>query len=251
MISPHAVVQTPDVGVGTTIAEFAIVRSGARLGRGVRIHPHVVVESGVQLDDDVEVFPGAYLGKEPKSAGVTLRDVRFTRRVRIGRGSSVGPNAVVYYDVEIGAETLVGDGASIREQSRIGTRCIISRGVTVNYNTLIGDRVRIMDATHITGNCVIGDDVFISTLVSTVNDNQMALRLYDENAIVGPRIGNRACIGAGASLLPGVHVGDGALVAAGAVVTKDVAPFAVVMGVPARVVRSLRPDHAARKSIAG
>ena len=67
-----------------------------------------------------------------------------------------------------------------REQCRIGSHCLISRYVTVNYNTMIGDRTRIMDSTHITGNCVIGNDVFISTLVATVNDNEMVLRSYAE-----------------------------------------------------------------------
>ena len=211
MISPHAVVQTGAIGAGTTIAEFAVVRPGTASVATCRIHPFVVIEAGVQIDDDVEVFPGAYLGKEPKGAGVTIRAVSFERCVRIGRGSSIGPHAVIYYDVEIGAETLVGDGASIREQSRVGSRCIISRCVTVNYNAHIGDRVRIMDSTHITGNCVIGDDVFISALVSTANDNTMSARHYDERAIVGPRIGNRVCIGEGACLLPGVSIGEGAL----------------------------------------
>jgi acetyltransferase-like isoleucine patch superfamily enzyme len=188
----------------------------------------------------VEIFPGAYLGKEPKGVGATSRTVTFERHLRVGRGSSIGPNAVIFYDVEIRAETLIGDGASIREQCRIGTHCLISRYVTVNYNTMIGDRTRIMDSTHITGNCVIGNDVFISILVATVNDNEMVSRSYAESEIVGPRIADNASIGAGACLLPGVRVGEGAIVGAGSVVTKDVESYTIVMGVPARLTRRLR-----------
>ncbi len=242
MISPHAIVETNDIGEGVIIAEFAVVRSGVSLGRGVRIHPGVVIESGVRLEDDVEVFPGAYVGKEPKGAAATARVMQYERRVLIGPGTSVGPHAVIYYDVEIGAGTLIGDGASIREQCRVGSQCIISRYVTVNYNTRIGDRTRIMDVTHITGNSVIGDDVFISALVSTANDNVMVTRRYEEGKVIGPRIGDRASIGEGACILPGVRVGQGALVAAGSVVTKDVEPYALVMGVPARYVRSIKND---------
>lgn len=240
MISPHAVVLTDTIGPGAKIAEFAVVRQGARLGKDVTIHPHVTIEPGVYIEDGVEIFPGAYLGKEPKGVGATSRAVKFERHLRVGRGSSVGPNAVIFYDVEIGAETLIGDGASIREQCRIGRHCLISRYVTVNYHTTIGDRTRIMDSTHITGNCVIGNDVFISTLVATVNDNEMVTRSYADGKIVGPRIGNQASIGAGACLLPGVLVGEGAMVGAGSVVTKNVEPYALVMGVPARFIRSLR-----------
>jgi acetyltransferase-like isoleucine patch superfamily enzyme len=199
-----------------------------------------VVESGVVLEDDVEVFPGAYVGKEPKGAAATARPVNFERRVLVGKGTSVGPHAVIFYDVEIGQGTLLGDGASIREQCRIGSRCIIGRYVTVNYNTMIGDGTRIMDLTHITGNCVIGSDVFISVLVATANDNEMVSRRYEDRRIVGPHIGNKVSIGEGASILPGVRIGEGALVAAGAVVTKDVEPYALVMGAPARFIRNLK-----------
>jgi acetyltransferase-like isoleucine patch superfamily enzyme len=240
MISAHAVVLTDTIGPGVKIAEFAVVRQGVHLGKDVTIHPHVTIEPGVHIEDGVEIFPGAYLGKEPKGVGATSRTVTFERHLRVGRGSSIGPNAVIFYDVEIGAETLIGDGASIREQCRIGTHCLISRYVTVNYNTMIGDRTRIMDSTHITGNCIIGNDVFISTLVATVNDNEMVSRSYAESKIVGPRIGDHASIGAGVCLLPGVVVGEGAIVGAGSVVTKDVESYTVVMGVPARLNRRLR-----------
>lgn len=242
MISPLAVVETNDVGEGVSVAEFAVVRSGVVLGNRVRVHPGVVIETGVRLEDEVEVFPGAFLGKEPKGAGATARAMRYERRVLVGRGTSVGPHAVIFYDVEIGAGTLIGDGASIREQCRVGSQCIISRYVTVNYNTRIGDRTRIMDMTHITGNCVIGDDVFISCMVATANDNVMVARRYEEGKVVGPRIADRASIGEGACILPGVSIGEGALVGAGSVVTRDVEPYALVIGAPARFVRSLKAE---------
>jgi acetyltransferase-like isoleucine patch superfamily enzyme len=242
MISPHAIVETDDIGDGVSIAEFSVVRSGVRLGRGVRIHPNVVIESGVEVEEDVEVFPGAYLGKAPKGAAATARVVEYGRRVVIGRGTSVGPHAVVFYDVEIGAGSLIGDGASIREQCRVGSACIIGRYVTLNYNVKVGDRTRIMDLTHLTGNCVVGDDVFISVLVSTANDNEMVTRQYDESKVIGPTIGNRVSIGEGACVLPGVRIGDGAMVGAGSVVTRDVDPLALVMGVPAKFVRTIEKN---------
>lgn len=240
MISSHAVVLADRIGREVRIDEFAVVRKGARLGDGVHIHPQVIVEAGVQIEDEVEIFPGAYIGKVPKGAGATARAVHFDRRLIIGKGTSVGPHAVVYYDVEIGAHTLIGDGASIREQCRIGSNCLISRCVTINYNTIIGNRTRIMDSSHITGNCIIGEDVFISTLVATVNDNQMVHRTYADDLIIGPRVGKNASIGAGACLLPGVAVGEGAIVGAGSVVTRNVEAYTLVMGVPARFIRSLR-----------
>lgn len=234
MISPHAVVETKDIGPNTTIAEFSVVRAGAKLGANVVIHPHVVINAGVEVGDGCEIFPGTVLGKEPKGAGATARKIEFDPKVRIGANCSVGPNAVLFYDVEIGQNTLVGDGASVRERCRIGSRCIISRHVTLNYNVKIGDRVKVMDMTHLTGNMVVGDDVFISILVGTTNDNAMGRQGFTEGEIVGPAIDAGAVIGCGAMLLPRVHVGERATIGAGAVVTKDVEPGTTVVGVPAR-----------------
>ena len=147
MISEHAVVETDAIGSGVEIGEFSIVRAGAAVGDNVIIHPHVVIESGVTLAEGTEIFPGTYIGKIPKGAGATSRPIHFEPRVLIGGHCAIGPNAVIYYDVEIGHNTLVGDGASIREQVRIGHHCIISRYVTINYNTLVGDRTKVMDLT--------------------------------------------------------------------------------------------------------
>lgn len=240
-ISPHAVVQSKEVGAGVTIGEFAIVRAGARIGEGAVIHPHAVISEGVSIGAGAEVFPGAFVGKEPKGAGALARQPAFERRVIIGDGCSIGPNVVIYYDVEIGAGPLIGDGASIREQGRIGQRCILSRCVTVNYNAAIGDRTKIMDSTHVTGNCRIGSDVFISLLVGMANDNAIGAHGYsdEEEEVVGPTIEDGAMIGVGAILLPGVRIGAGAIVAAGATVSKNVEARTLVAGAPARVVRRL------------
>lgn len=232
-IHQSAVVDASEIGDGVTVGEFAVVRDGAHLGDGVIIHPHVVIEDGVTVGAGAEVFPGAFLGKEPKGAGAVSRQPQFERKLVVGAGSSIGPHAVLFYDVEIGEETLLGDGASIREGCRVGCGCLISRYVTINYDSSVGDRTKIMDLTHVTGKCRIGSDVFISVMVGMTNDNNVGARGYVEETTRGPVIEDRAMIGAGATLLPGVTIGNGAIVAAGAVVTKDVSACTMVAGVPA------------------
>ena len=207
MISKLAVVETHDIGREVTIGEFAIVRDGVKLGNNVVIHPHAIINQGATIGEGAEIFPYALIGKEPKGAGATARIPSFVRTISIGANSSIGPGAVIFYNVEIGENTLIGDGASIREQCVVGSRCIISRYVTVNYNTRIGNRTKIMDLTHITGNCIIGDDVFISTGVFTVNDNHLGATGYDEEEIKGPTVEDGAMVGAGAVLLPRIRVG--------------------------------------------
>ena len=160
----------------------------------------------------------------------------------IGANCSLGPHAVIYYDVEIGENTLIGDGASVREQCRIGSNCILSRYVTVNYASTIGNNTKIMDSTHITGKCRIGDNVFISLCVGSTNDNAIGRLGYQEERVRGPVIEDGAAVGAGAMLMPAIVIHEGAVVGAGSVVTKDVPARSVVMGSPATVRRYLSAD---------
>jgi acetyltransferase-like isoleucine patch superfamily enzyme len=227
------------IGNNVEVGPFAVIGE-AEIGSNSVIHPHVVISDGVRLGHGVEVFPGAFIGKEPKGAGATARKPEFDRHVHIGDECSIGPNAVIYYDVTIGSNTLLGDGASVREKCRIGKQCILSRYVTVNYETTIGDRTKIMDNTHITGHAKIGDDVFVSTVVGSANDNLIRAGYGDH--IAGPTIENFAVVGVGATLLPAVVIGAHSTVAAGAVVTKNVEKNTLVAGVPARFVRTNKGD---------
>jgi acetyltransferase-like isoleucine patch superfamily enzyme len=235
MLSEKAVIESVNLGADVRVGEFAIVRAGARIGSRCIIHPFAFVGDGVEIGADSEVFSGALLGKEPKGAGATSRQPTFARRIVVGPGCSIGPHAIVFYDVEIGEGTLLGDGASIREQGRIGARCLLSRYVTVNYDVTVGDRCKIMDNTHLTGRMRIGSDVFVSTGVSTTNDNAMGKDGFTDETISGPVIEDFAMVGAGAILLPGTVIGRGAVVGAGSVVTRNVAAGTTVMGIPARV----------------
>ena len=145
---------------------------------------------------------------------------------------------MIYSGTKIGHNTLLGDHCSISESCSIGNYDVISKNVSVNYNTVIGDYVRIMDNSHITGNANIENNVFISVLVATTNDNGMGKGSYSDE-MQGPYIKKGARVGAAANLLPGVVIGENAIVGAGAVVTKDVPDYKVVMGIPAKVVRDV------------
>jgi acetyltransferase-like isoleucine patch superfamily enzyme len=239
-ISDLAVVETENIGNDVTIHEYAVVRKNVKIGDEVVIHPFVVIEENVEIGKGVEIFPGSYIGKVPKSIGLTARKITYEPWVRIGDECAIGPNAVIYYQVEIGSNTLIGDGASLREQVRVGSKCVIGRYVTVNYNTTIGDNSKIMDVTHITGNCKVGNHVFIGMLASTVNDNDLISREYREGQVVGPTIDDNATIGSSAVILAGINISEGGYVGANSVVTKDVDEYTLVVGSPARFIRKIK-----------
>ena len=131
---------------------------------------------------------------------------------------------------------MICDGACIRENVKIGNNTLIAMGVTINSDTIIGCHVKIMDNSHITANALIENYVFIGPLVITANDNSMNRSDVGMSEMKGPIIRQYARIGIGACLLPGIEIGENAIVGANSVVTKDVAPGATVLGIPAKVV---------------
>lgn len=187
-----------------------------------------------KLGRNVKISESAIIGFIPIPMKITKRKIqKIFPETEIGDNTIIYPNAIVYADVKIGKNCLICSNVVIREGARIGNNCIIANGVTLNYNVKIGNNVKVMDNTHLTGNIVIEDNVFISTLVATTNDNTLGRNKGDVE-FKAPIIRKGAMIGANATLLPNIEIGENALVAAGSVVTKDVKPNTKVKGIPAR-----------------
>jgi len=224
---------------GSAIAEQASVGAGVHLGNNVTVYPQVNIgERSIIMD-------GAVLGRVPIANNTTNRLIASDfSDLSIGPESIIGCNSVIYTGSTLGRNVLIADLSSIREGCSIGEGVVIGRGVMVLYQCAIGNFTRIQDQAHLVGEMVVEDHVFIGMGVMTANDNDVYRSRFRTTPpeFQGPVIRRLAVIGAGATILPGVEIGKGALVAAGAVVTRDVPAWTIVAGVPARHVREIPDD---------
>lgn len=202
--------------------------------RGVDpVSPHIDPMTEVEIGDRVEFRPFTYIGCPPLFVnGATARVSYHENIVRIGDDTKVASHVTIYRDVVIGKNCLIGTGATIREGARIGDNCVIGEGVEVSYEVKIGNGVKVMSKTHVTGRTRIGDGSFVGVNVTMSNDRHINLNDYrfPDKECRGPQIGRKVMVGSGANLVAGISIGDGALIASGALVVKDVPAGAVVKG---------------------
>jgi acetyltransferase-like isoleucine patch superfamily enzyme len=224
---------------GRAIAQGVHVGIDVHLGNNVTIYPEV------HIGDRNIIMDGTVLGRIPIASKTTTRPVRSTfSDLTIGPDSIIGCNAILYTGSKVGSDVLIGDLTSIREDCVITNGVVIGRGVMVLYECIIGSFSRIQDQAHLVGNMVIEEHVFIGMGVVTTNDNDIYRSRFGLVAprLKGPVIRKFAVVGAGVTILPGVEIGEGAMVAAGAVVTQDVPAWTLVAGVPAKHVKNIPDD---------
>ncbi|HWX96295.1 MAG TPA: DapH/DapD/GlmU-related protein [Solirubrobacteraceae bacterium] len=214
-----------------------VVGDGVRIGEGVSFGAYVVVHAGTIIGDGCAIEDHAVLGKRPRLASHS-RSLGDVGDLELAEGVKVGAGAVVFAGARVGAETIIGDQSFVRERSWIGGGSVVGRGSVVDNDVELGARARVQTGVYLTAFTLVEDDVFIGPGVTTTNDNTMG-RHDPETPVAGPVLRHACRIGGGAVLAPGVEIGVEAYVAAGAVVVSDVPPRAVVMGVPARVVREV------------
>ncbi len=215
----------------------ALLEEGARVGEGVSFGAYVVVHGSTVIGDGCVIGDHAVLGKLPRLASHSMA-LGPVGTLELGERVTVGAGAIVFAGTRIAGKAILGDQSFVRERSSIGHESVIGRGSVVDNDVEVGERVRVQTGVYLTAYTTVEDDVFVGPGVTTTNDDTMS-RHPPEMPMRGATL-RRACrIGGGAVLVPGVEVGAEAFVAAGALVTRDVPARAVVMGVPARVVREV------------
>jgi acetyltransferase-like isoleucine patch superfamily enzyme len=152
--------------------------------------------------------------------------------VTLGDNALIRPDCTLYCGVSAGVGLRTGHNALIRESTSIGDHTLVGTNVVIDGNTRIGSNVSIQSNVYIPTNTTIEDNVFLGPCSVLANDKYPVRVMYD---LKGPILRKGASIGANATILPDVEIGEGAFVAAGALVTKDVPAWKLAIGSPARV----------------
>jgi len=222
-------------GPGTTLGEGCVVGADVRLGSGCKVGHHVVFHDGCVIGNDVRIDDHATLGKLPMKAAnsATTREQELPP-LTLGDTCIVGTGVVLYRGATIDSRVLMADLSTVRENVSIGRGTIVGRGVTVENFCRIGRYCKLESECYITAYSELEDRVFIAPGVVTSNDNFVGRTAERFKHFKGVTVRRGGRVGAGTVLLPGVVVGEDALVAAGSVVTRDVPPRTIVVGSPAR-----------------
>jgi len=191
-----------------------------------KIYPNVQLEDPAMVEDFCVIGVPA---RHPEPGGTSTS---------IGSGSWIRSHTVIYAGNTIGRGFVTGNKVNIRECNQIGDDVSIGTLSIVEHHIRIGHRVRIHSQAFIPEFSILEDDCWIGPHVVLTNA-KYPLSLLAKQTLKGPHIGRGAKVGANATILPGVVIGENALIGAGSVVVTDVPANAVVVGNPARIIKTL------------
>ena len=196
---------------------------------GVSVHPTAVVAANVDLGLGSRVGEYVVLGRAPRGA----REGELP--LAIGPGAEIRPFTTIYAGTTIGARLQTGQGASIREDNVIGDDVSVGTHASLEFGNRIGSRVRIHTGCFLEL-VTIEDEVFLGPHVVFTDDPHPQCPAYLD-CVKGGTVRRRARIGANSTILPGVQIGEDALVGAGSVVRAHVGARTVVAGNPAMLLK--------------
>jgi acetyltransferase-like isoleucine patch superfamily enzyme len=183
------------------------------------------IGNGLVTDDDVALgYPSS------RTAAQTLI---------LGPEARLRSGTVIYAGSEIGSGFETGHHVIVREGTRIGDQVSVWSGTVIDYGCVIGSRVKIHCNCYVAQFTELEDDVFLAPGVTIAND-LFPGHPRSANAMAGPLIRAGAQIGVNVTILPYVTIGEGAIIGAGSVVTKDIAPGMVAYGNPVGPTRRVK-----------
>lgn len=158
----------------------------------------------------------------------------------------IDKSAKIHETAVIGDNTLIEEHTIIAKNAIIGNNCKIHRNIFIDENVIIGNKVKIQDNVMIPHGVTIEDGVFIGPSVAFTNDKYPrainpdgSLKTSSDWTVSSTLVKYGASIGANSTILCGITLGEWCMVGAGSVVTKDVPPYTLIQGNPAKIIRKL------------
>jgi serine O-acetyltransferase len=226
------------VAEGIRWGEFCVVGPRVVIGPGCEVGNHVVLAADTVIGSGVRIDDGAVIGKLPmRAANTAVTKLAELPPARIGEEAIIGTHVVIYRGATIGQKVLIADLSTVRENVTVGDFTIVGRGVAIENFCTIGRYCKLETNVYITAYSTLGDRVFVAPGVLTSNDNFVGRTEERFKHFKGVTVGRGSRLGVGSVILPGKTVGDDALVAAGALLTKDAPPRMIVAGIPAKTMR--------------
>jgi acetyltransferase-like isoleucine patch superfamily enzyme len=215
------------------IEKGAIVLGETTIGLGTMIAGNVIV--GFPVEKSLRTL------KLPSKFDVSIYDT-VSKGSKVGKNCIIRSGTIIYETAEIGDKVRTGHNVLIREGSTIGDESLVGSSSKLDGTVKIGKAVIIQSNAYLPHLTVIEDGVFVAPNVCFTNDP------YPQSKrLVGVTVEKDAIICANSTLLAGIIVGKNAVVGAGAVVTKNVAPESVVVGNPARFIMARQEFEEKRK----
>jgi acetyltransferase-like isoleucine patch superfamily enzyme len=226
------------LGHNSVVHEDVKIGTNCRIGSGVVIHAGSVIGNNVRIDDNTVI------GKLPMKAALSAvtQDQQLDPCI-IADDCMIGAMVVIYRGCTVRTRVMVADLASLRENVEVGEYTIIGRGVTIENKVRVGSRCKLETEAYITALSEIGDGCFIAPEVTFTNDNFLGRTKDRFKYHKGVTMKRGSRIGANVTVLPGLTLGEDALVADGSVVTRDVPARKIVLGSPAKIWRDVPTDQ--------
>lgn len=220
-------------GENVIIRNNCIIEDDVFIGSNTYIDNNTIIYSGVSLGNDSNVGANCVLGEHLMDFYENRQNHGHT--LNIGDRALLRSGTIVYGASDIGVDFQSGHNVTIREKTKIGDNVSIGTLSDVQGNCKIGNYVRLHSNVHIGQLSCIDDFVWIYPYVILTNDPTPP----SEN-FVGVHVKSFAIVATGSVIMPGVCIGLDSLVGAGAVVTRDVPEYAVVVGNPAKQISDIR-----------
>ena len=221
------------IGEGVVLGHNCVIEDGATLGDHVFVDSNTIIRSGVTLGEGCSVGANCILGEYQMD--FFLDRTPHTHPLTIGPQALLRSGTVLYGGSTIGENFQTGHHVTVREGSKIGDHVSVGTLSDIQGNCTIGNYVRLHSNVHIGQLSRIDDFVWIYPYVVLTNDPTPPSENFS-----GVHVHSFAILATGTIVMPGLEIGQDALVAAGAIVTHSVPDYAVAMGNPARVTLDVR-----------